>query len=78
MINPFRKEDLSYIVEDFISGLIRPGPVNSIPKLVKYINFNREHTENHNINITLETKPYAEVFNGSIWELSDKNALSII
>lgn len=72
VINPFGKEDLSYITEDFISGLIRSGPVNSIPKLLKYIHFNPEHTENHNIKIPNKKKAYAEVFNGSIWEISDK------
>ena len=72
VINPFGKEDLSYITKDFISGLIQSGPVNSIPKLLKYIHFNPEHIENQNIKIPNKKEPYAEVFNGSIWEISDK------
>ena len=72
VINPFGKEDLSYITKDFISGLIQSGPVNSIPKLLKYIHFNPEHIENHNIKIPNKKEPYAEVFNGSVWEISDK------
>ena len=72
VINPFGKEDLSYITKDFISGLIQSGPVNSIPKLLKYIHFNPEHIENQNIKIPNKKEPYAEVFNGSVWEISDK------
>jgi len=72
VINPFGKEDLSYITYDFIYGLIQSGPVTSIPKLLKHIHFNPEHVENHNIKIPNKKEPYAEVFNGSIWEISDK------
>ena len=44
----------------------------SLIQLLKYIHFNPEHIENQNIKIPNKKEPYAEVFNGSIWEISDK------
>ena len=72
VINPFGKEDLSYITEEYISRLIQSGPVNSIPKLLKHIHFNPEHVQNHNIKIPNKKEAYAEIFNGNKWEISDK------
>ena len=72
MIKPFGKEDTSYISGDYIRNLINSGPYNSIPKLLKYIHFNPNHKENHNIKIPNKKQPFAEIFNGNDWEYRDK------
>jgi len=68
VINPFGKENTSYISEDYVRNLISDGPYNSIPKLLKYIHFHPEHKENHNIKIPNKKQPYAQVYNGTDWE----------
>tara|TARA_B110000211_G_scaffold231019_1_gene291748 strand:+ start:6836 stop:7372 length:537 start_codon:yes stop_codon:yes gene_type:complete len=72
VINPFGKENTSYITRDYINGLIQRGPLNSIPKLLEYIHFNPEHRENHNIQIPNKKLKYAKIFTGDKWEVSDK------
>jgi hypothetical protein len=72
VINPFGKENTSYISEDFVRNLINDGPYNSIPKLLKYIHFHPEHKENHNIKIPNKKQPYAQVYNGKDWEFQLK------
>ena len=73
MINPFGKEDTSYISGDYIRNLINSGPYNSIPKLLKYIHFNPEHKENHNVKIPNKKQPFAEIFNGINGNIEIKN-----
>ena len=72
-INPFGKEDTSYINENMINELITEGPLTSISKLLKYIHFNPEHKENHNIKIPNKKQPYAQIFNGQDWIYRDKS-----
>ena len=74
MINSFGKENLDYISKDYINNIIKSGPINSIPKLLKYIHFNPEHKENHNIKINNKKENYAQIFNGDSWEYRDKKA----
>ena len=74
MINSFGKENLDYISKDYISNIIKSGPINSIPKLLKYIHFNPEHKENHNIKINNKKENYAQIFNGDSWEYKDKKS----
>ena len=72
ILNAFGKENISYISNDYLKGLISSGPVTCIPKLLKHIHFNPEHSENHNIKITNKKEPYAQIYNGTNWEISDK------
>lgn len=72
MVNSFGKENLDYISKDDIYNIINDGPVYSIPKLLKYIHFNPEHKENHNVKITNKKQNYAQIFNGIDWEYRDK------
>ena len=73
-INPFGKENTSYVTDDYISSLIKSGPYNSIPKLLKYIHFHPKHSENHNVKIPNKKLPFAQIFNGEDWEYRDKRA----
>ena len=72
VLNAFGKENTNYISKDYIKGLISSGPINSIPKLLQHIHFNPEHQENHNIKIPNKKQPYAEIFNGSTWDITDR------
>ena len=71
-MNAFGKENISYISNDYIQNLISSGPFSSIPKLLKHIHFNPEHSENHNIKIPNKKEAYAEIYNGKNWEISDR------
>lgn len=73
ILNPFGKEDTSYITGNFVRKLIDNGAVDSIIKLLEHIHFNPDHIENHNIKIPNKKKPWAEIYNGVNWELKDKN-----
>ena len=73
-INPFGKENTSYVTDDYIKNLINSGPYNSIPKLLKYIHFHPKHSENHNVKIPNKKLPFAQIFNGEDWEYRDKKA----
>ena len=73
MVNSFGKENLDYISKDDIYNIINNGPVSSIPTLLKYIHFNPDHRENHNVKISNKKQNYAQIFNGINWEYRDKN-----
>ena len=70
VINPFGKENTSYISEDYVRNLINDGPYNSIPKLLKYIHFHPEHKENHNIKIPNKKQPYAQIIMAKIGNIN--------
>jgi len=72
VLNAFGSENTSYITGEYIKGLISSGPMNSIPKLLEHIHFNPDHTENHNVKIPNKKQPYAEIFNGSTWDITDR------
>jgi len=72
IINAFGKENLKYIDKEYIHGLIKEGPYGSIRKLIKYIHFNPDHKENHNIKIPNRRDKYAMVYDGKIWQVKNK------
>ena len=72
IINAFGKENLDYINKEYIHDLIREGPYGSIRKLIKYIHFNPDHKENHNIKIPNKRDKYAMVYDGNMWQVKNK------
>jgi hypothetical protein len=72
IINAFGKENLDYIKKEYIHRLIQEGPYGSIRKLIKYIHFNPDHKENHNIKIPNKRDKYAMVYDGSMWQIRNK------
>ena len=72
VLNAFGKENTSYITSDYVKLLINNGPIQSIPKLLEHIHFNPDHIENQNIQIPNKKEPYAKIFNGTKWEISDR------
>lgn len=73
VVNSFGKENLDYISNEFVQNLINSGPISSIPTLLKYIHFNPNHKENHNVKISNKKQNYAQIFNGIEWEYRDKH-----
>ena len=71
VVNAFGKENISYIKEKMVNGLLK-APYTSIPKLLKQIHFNQEHKENYNVKITNKKEPIAQIFNGEKWEYCNK------
>jgi hypothetical protein len=47
----------------------------AVPTLIKYIHFNAEHPENHNICIKNARSKTAKVYNGKEWETIDEDIL---
>lgn len=72
VVNAFGHEDTSYIPSQFIQDLIRKGPYDSIPKLLKEIHFHPNHSENLNVKIPNKKLQVAQIFNGVTWEYKDK------
>ena len=72
VVNAFGKEDTSYIPSQYIQDLIKSGPYDSIPKLLKEIHFHPEHSENLNVKIPNKKLQMAQIFNGVRWEYKDK------
>ena len=74
LINAFGK-NTSYITAEYLTKLIKDGPIETIPKLLEHIHFNPDHTENHNIKIPNRKQGYAEIYNGESQQISDKDKL---
>lgn len=70
-INNYGNENLNYITNEYICKLIKI-PYGAIPKLIKYIYFNPNHPENHNIKITNKKLPFASVYKNNKWEVRNK------
>ena len=71
-----KNEDSELNVEDYLSDddicRIMKGVNSCIPEMVKSIHFNKEHPENHNIQIPNKKISQVKLFNGNTWDTSDK------
>lgn len=72
ILNAFGKEDVNYITLEKINKLIKGGPLNVVPKLLREIHFNGEHNENHNIYIPNKKQGFAKIYDGENWVLTKK------
>tara|TARA_B110000967_G_scaffold206350_1_gene252848 strand:+ start:8409 stop:9332 length:924 start_codon:yes stop_codon:yes gene_type:complete len=74
IVQPFGKENLSYIQDDYVKELISNEPMTCIPRLLQHIHFNSDHQENRNIKIPNKNQSMAQVYNGVNWEYTDKQS----
>jgi hypothetical protein len=74
IVQPFGKENLSYIQDAYVKELISKEPMTCIPRLLKHIHFNDKHQENRNIKIPNKNQALAQVYNGVNWEYTDKQS----
>lgn len=73
----FGKEDLSFIDDKTCKKILSKG-FNSIPELIKFVHFNEEKPEYHNIYIpNWRDKSNILVFDGVRWNLRDKETILV-
>jgi hypothetical protein len=68
--NPLLPEDVERYYRDAVKKIFL-----AVPTLIKYIHFNTEHPENHNICIKNARNKVAKVYNGKEWESIDEDVL---
>lgn len=69
-ILPFGKENLDYLTENVYKKLFNDG-FCSVPKLIEFIHFNKNHPENHNIYIQNIKENYVMIMEDKRWVLAD-------
>jgi len=73
-VNDFGKDNLSYITRcDVLNMMSHNKPHQLYNELLKFINFNKDHPENHNIRMTNINKKKIEVKRGGIFESANRN-----
>ena len=70
-INNYGNENLDYLTPKYFQKLLNI-PHGAIINLIKYIHFNPDHPENHNIKITNKKLPYASIYKEEKWVYTDK------
>jgi hypothetical protein len=68
--NPLLPEDVEKYYQHAVKKIFL-----AVPTLIKYIHFNSEHPENHNICIKNARNKVAKVYNGKEWESIDEDTL---
>jgi len=70
-ILPYGKEDLSHITEDDYIQHILSKKSGIVSAFIKYVHFNKNKVENHNIYINDRSDNYVFVFDGNEWKKTD-------
>ena len=73
IINNYGEENIKYLKSKDFKYLLS-NVSDAIPKLIKYIHFNEEHPENHNIKYTNKDGPYFEIMKNNKWILVSKDS----
>lgn len=68
----FGNEDISFITDSMYSDLLKQGFLG-VPKMVEMINFDKNRPENHNVYVPSYSRNKAMAYNGSYWQLCDKD-----
>ena len=68
----FGQEDLTSISDKIYEQIIKKG-FQSVPNFVRYVHFNKNKPENHNIYISNMRDNYVMVFDGNKWTLNNRN-----
>ncbi len=64
----YGKEDMSIINKEDLKSIFKNGS-HSIQKILKLVNFNKDHPENHNIFSNNLKNDYVKLYNGETWEM---------
>ncbi len=75
MVNNYEKTSLAKITNEDFNNIIKNANEvqNIIPRLIRYIHFNDDIPENHNICITDKNRNHLNIFKNGNWEITDKN-----
>ena len=74
IVNPFGKEDLSYISDEIYKKIINKG-FQSVPTLVNLIHFNEKRPQNHNIYISNIRSNHILLYDGISWAIHDQKTI---
>jgi len=75
IINNYKSENTEYITNRVLQKILTMGPVLAVPRLMKYLHFNKKHPENHNLAITNIHSKFAHVRNNNMWQVRLLNEL---
>ncbi len=64
----YGKEDMSIINKEDLKSIFKDGS-HSIQKILKFVNFNKDYPENHNIFSNNLKNNYVKLYNGETWEM---------
>ncbi len=70
----YGQEDLSGIKDSIMKKILSKG-FESVPELIKYIHFNKDRPEHHNVYISNKKDEFAQIFNGNKWVTVTKDSL---
>jgi len=70
----FGQEDLSFITDEICKQIFNKG-YQSIPNLIKYIHFNKNRPENHNVFIANMRDVNGMTYDGENWNLVHRNEI---
>lgn len=70
----FGVEDLKNIADDIYKRILSEG-FQTVPRFIKYIHFNNEQPENHNVYISNMRNNHIVVYDGTEWKLTKKNEI---
>ena len=68
----FGNEDISYISDDLFQSILGHG-YKSVEEFVDHTHFNPDHPENHNIYIADIKNNYVLLYDGSQWNIKDRD-----
>ncbi len=73
-LSPWNDPKLPKNIDEYYQSAIKKIFL-AVPTLIKFIHFNTDHPENHNISIQNARTKTAKVFNGKEWETIDEDLL---
>lgn len=68
----FGKEDMTHLADEIYKKILNKG-FKSVPELVEFVHFNKDKPENHNIYISNMQNNYILVYDGTEWNLKERN-----
>jgi len=71
-VNPYGKEDISYLVNEIPKML--ESPHTCIPRIFEKIYFDKEHPENHNIRLKSHRDTKIQFHDGKNWQWANKKS----
>lgn len=75
IINNYKSENTDYITNKVLEKILTMGPYLALPRLIKYVHFNKRHPENHNLAITNIHSKFAHIRTNNMWQVRILNEL---
>jgi hypothetical protein len=74
-INNYSQENLEYVTNAVLDRMLKLLPVRSVPDLIEYIHFNKEHPENHNIRPKSSKRKVLSVMHNCEWKTKPQGSV---